>query len=384
VTRIDLDHARRRAKELLKAAKAGDAAAVARLPRRHEPIVLADAQLAIARELGFPSWPKLVESHGWTKATYDTVDWAKVARVTLVPFLENHDEVVIPDEGLPSDELRPGEDAVIDAPLRIALEQAGFRRQGTHVFAVGEGGTHVAIWIEGYRYTGRRPHRRDAQWWTGDPREVDEALVRMADDARRALTHEERVEDMRRILDVSYLTADTPWGGSGYSGTREEWDANHAHIVDAVERDGTFLDVGCANGFLMECMVDWCAARGIALEPYGLDISPALADRARERLPQWADRIWVGDARTWSPPRTFDVVHALLDTVRPAERGALVEHLLTFVAPDGRLVLSHYSPTLAARDEAQRLGHAIDGEGSNGIGVWIRKPVAVSDRPRTR
>ena len=47
-------------------------------------------------------------------------------------------DVVLPEDGLPSDELLAGEDAVVDAPLRIALEQAGFRRQGTHVFAVAE------------------------------------------------------------------------------------------------------------------------------------------------------------------------------------------------------------------------------------------------------
>ena len=171
-----------------------------------------------------------------------------------------------------------------------------------------------------------------------------------------------------------YLRADTPQGGSGYSGTLEEWDANHAHIVEAVERDGTFLDVGCANGFLMECMASWCEARGIALEPYGMDISPALAQHARERLPQWADRIWVGDALTWSAPRTFDVVHALLDSVQMHRRRELVEHLLTCVAPGGRLVLSAYSPVRKARSIVESLGFDIGGEGGNGLGVWLRKP----------
>ena len=52
---IDLDQARRRAKELLRAARAGKAQLRDdRAPR------LADAQHAVARELGFPSWPALV------------------------------------------------------------------------------------------------------------------------------------------------------------------------------------------------------------------------------------------------------------------------------------------------------------------------------------
>jgi hypothetical protein len=298
VPRIDIDQARRRAKELLQAVRAGDTEAIARLPRRHEPIVLADAQLAIARELGFPSWPKLVASTGWTPARYDDVDWPRVQRISVVPFIEESGDVVIPEDGLPSDEVRAGEDAVVDTVFRVTLDHAGFRRQGTHVFALGEGGTHAAIWVDGYRYTGNRPHRTDSHWWTGDPADVDDDLVRMAAEARRSLTQEERTRDLLRLLEPIYLNGETPQEGSGFSGSIQDWTSYHAHIVEAVERDGTFLDVGCANGFLMECMVDWCAARGVAIEPYGMDISPAIAERARERLPQWADRIWVGDALT--------------------------------------------------------------------------------------
>ena len=62
--RPDLGQLRRRAKELRDAARAGDAAAVQRLARHHPappagPVRLAAAQLVIARELGFPSWPRL-------------------------------------------------------------------------------------------------------------------------------------------------------------------------------------------------------------------------------------------------------------------------------------------------------------------------------------
>jgi hypothetical protein len=50
----DLDQARRQAKELLRAARAGDAAALARLAAVSAPLTLAGAQLALARELGRP------------------------------------------------------------------------------------------------------------------------------------------------------------------------------------------------------------------------------------------------------------------------------------------------------------------------------------------
>jgi hypothetical protein len=73
----------------------------------------------------------------------------------------------------------------------------------------------------------------------------------------------------------------------------------------------------------MESVAAWCAERGLAIEPYGVDISPALAELARRRLPQWADRIWVGNAVNWRPPggMRFDYVHILLDCVPRARRG---------------------------------------------------------------
>ena len=56
---LDLDQARRRAKELLRAARAGDADALARMRDDRAPR-LADAQRAVAADLGFASWPALV------------------------------------------------------------------------------------------------------------------------------------------------------------------------------------------------------------------------------------------------------------------------------------------------------------------------------------
>ena len=63
--RPDLGQLRRRAKELRDAARQGDPMALQRLARQHSSaggsaVRLAAAQLVIARELGFPSWPGLV------------------------------------------------------------------------------------------------------------------------------------------------------------------------------------------------------------------------------------------------------------------------------------------------------------------------------------
>jgi hypothetical protein len=57
--RPDLDQLRHQAKDLLRAAKAGDAGAAGRIRAVSDRVILAGAQLAIAREYGFASWPEL-------------------------------------------------------------------------------------------------------------------------------------------------------------------------------------------------------------------------------------------------------------------------------------------------------------------------------------
>ena len=130
---------------------------------------------------------------------------------------------------------------------------------------------------------------------------------------------------MAALVVPAYLGAETPAGGSGSSRDAAGWEYARSLIAEAVEPGQSFLDVGCANGHLLESMAAWAGA-----EPYGLEISPELAALARRRLPQWADRIWVGNAAEWVPPRRFDVVRTGLDYVPTPHRRELVEHLLGF------------------------------------------------------
>jgi hypothetical protein len=57
--RPDLEQLRHQAKDLLREATRGAAEAVARIDAVSDRVTLASAQLAIAREYGFASWPKL-------------------------------------------------------------------------------------------------------------------------------------------------------------------------------------------------------------------------------------------------------------------------------------------------------------------------------------
>lgn len=156
---------------------------------------------------------------------------------------------------------------------------------------------------------------------------------------------------MAALIVPMYLSGSDERAQSGYTGTANAWEQARSMVAEAIRRAGTFLDVGCANGLLMESVQAWCTARGLTVEPYGLDIAPELTSLARARLPRWADRIFEGNAATWHPPFRFDVVRTGHDYVPAPRRGELVAHLCArVVAPGGRLLIGPYTEE---RDETR-------------------------------
>ena len=187
--------------------------------------------------------------------------------------------------------------------------------------------------------------------------------------------------EVSAVIVPAYLAAGDPRGQSGSGGDEDDWRYKRGFLADGIDRSGSFLDVGCASGHLMETMAGWCAERGRAIEPYGLDISPELAELARRRLPQWAGRIWVGNALEWvpargeGPPERFDYVRTGLEYVPPRRQRELVEHLLNeVVAPGGRLIVGVYSEE---RDETRR-GPSEEQR----VAAWGFKVAGRTERPR--
>ena len=163
----------------------------------------------------------------------------------------------------------------------------------------------------------------------------------------------------------AYLASDDPRAQSGNGGDEVDWRWSRELILDALPAGGSLLDVGCANGYLMESAHRWGAERGVAVEPHGLDLSWRLAALARRRLPHWADRVWVGNVIDWAPPRRFDLVHLGLDYAPAARRRELVERaLVRLVAPGGRLVFRAERVTPGGPDvvaDVRALGFVVGG-----------------------
>jgi SAM-dependent methyltransferase len=168
-----------------------------------------------------------------------------------------------------------------------------------------------------------------------------------------------------KVVVPAYLAGANPRAQSGFSSDEAAWEQARRPLLQALDRGGTFLDIGCANGYLMECVQLWAAIEGIALEVYGLEISPELAELARRRLPQWRARIWTGNAYDFKPPTTFDFVRTGLDYVPPSRRQEFVRRLLTsYLNPGGRLIIGMYTELRTEtpiEQEVSEWGNAIAG-----------------------
>lgn len=159
------------------------------------------------------------------------------------------------------------------------------------------------------------------------------------------LTTEEKLyfDREQSFHEQKYLATANPLLQSGFGRDEEDWGRYRRVVTRPIDRNGTFLDIGCANGYLMESVTRWASLAGHNIEPYGLDISHKLADLARRRLPDWKDRIFTGNAYLWSPPFPFDFVRTELvyvpNHLRQRYVGRLIEKM---VAPGGYLIACSY------------------------------------------
>jgi SAM-dependent methyltransferase len=154
-------------------------------------------------------------------------------------------------------------------------------------------------------------------------------------------------ENTRHVLEIAYLEQSEPWRQSGMSGPEERWVRLRKPVANCIDRDGAFLDIGCANGYLLECCLRWTAEREIRIDPYGVDLSDRLVELARQRLPQYAGHIFSANAYAWEPPRRFDFVRTELVYV-PAEleREFVLRLFERYLTPGGKLLVANYGEDL--------------------------------------
>lgn len=155
---------------------------------------------------------------------------------------------------------------------------------------------------------------------------------------------EEWFGTLQNVLENAYLSHEELWRQSGMSGPEERWISLRKPVADCIDKPGTFLDIGCANGYLLECCLKWAAERGIAIEPYGLDISEKLLSLAKKRLPGYEAHFFAGNAFEWLPPRRFDFVRTELVYVPDEYEKQYIDFLMEHhLEPDGKLLVANYA-----------------------------------------
>ncbi len=176
----------------------------------------------------------------------------------------------------------------------------------------------------------------------------------------------------KTLLETAYLTGQHPWQQSGFglhsNRTAEQWEACRRPIAECLDKSGTFLDIGCANGYLLESIVQWARESDIEITPYGLDLSDKMVALAQERLPEYAHHMFVGNAWDWAPLRTFDYVRTELVYVPDELHQAYVTRLLDdYLRPEGKLLITEYRnsrennvPALTIDIYLAQLGLAVD------------------------
>lgn len=149
--------------------------------------------------------------------------------------------------------------------------------------------------------------------------------------------------ELKQVLETAYTSASSPWEQSGKRGTFEDWIRLRLPNLSPVNHSGTYLDIGCANGYLLECLLTFAKLKGVAIVPYGLDFSAQFIDLAQKRLSIYAKNFYVGNVWDWCPPQKFDYVRTELDYVPRNYYKTLIERLLTgFVTKNGKLIISQY------------------------------------------
>ncbi|MBB6217888.1 SAM-dependent methyltransferase [Anaerosolibacter carboniphilus] len=146
--------------------------------------------------------------------------------------------------------------------------------------------------------------------------------------------------------EADYIIYEEPWRQSGFAGPEERWEKCRKPIAELVTKSGTFLDIGCANGYLLECIMKWKFEIGINITPYGLDIGEKLVALAKERLSRFTDNMFIGNAFYWIPPMKFDYVRTELVYVPDELKKQYIERLKKdFLNEDGALLVCEYRPS---------------------------------------
>ena len=161
------------------------------------------------------------------------------------------------------------------------------------------------------------------------------------------------------------------------------YDAVYAEVRDGVDNDyylsrmaeagGPVLEIGVGTGRLFAEAL----ARGV--DAYGIDLSPTMVERCREKLPADAQaRVWVDDAVHLKTERRFSLIVApfrvLSHVPAPEDQVRLLDAVHDALRPGAAFVFDLYVPSLKLLLEG--LPETCDFDGEHAPGRRLRRFVS--------
>lgn len=134
---------------------------------------------------------------------------------------------------------------------------------------------------------------------------------------------------------------------SNSGGDYVHWKRIRRFITKAIHKDGTFLDIGCANGFLMQCLMHWSE---YSITPYGIDNREEAIESAKKLLPGYSDHFQCLDGDRLDQleaadlPSQYDFVYRnywKADTTKDYA-SKVISDLLSHVHEGGRAIIGLY------------------------------------------
>lgn len=176
-------------------------------------------------------------------------------------------------------------------------------------------------------------------------------------------------KDLRDLLD-----------NCSFAGTFSAWEDRKAFLAKGINRQGTFLDIGCGNGFLLRCLQEWSEYE---LSPYGLDVNAAYIQKAKQLFTAQPENFMMLDSRDIQKmafmgfPNQFDFVYA--SSIWRGTENEQIKRFASLVKSGGRLLIGFYDDDRTRNNNARkafiRAGVRFSGTVTNSLGsnlmTWI-------------
>jgi hypothetical protein len=156
------------------------------------------------------------------------------------------------------------------------------------------------------------------------------------------LTRKRLVQIEKNIYRQRYFNGRTKLQRSCWYDSEILWKAARKIILEPVDKDGAFLDVGCANGVLLRDLCIWAREeKGIKLVPYGIDFLTEAIEESKKIHPRHASNFKVAEMMAFRTCRKFTFIHSEPYGPRNSIKDFLSKYL-NMLQDEGKLIVSFY------------------------------------------